>query len=199
MENKNRISYAEFIADIKAREDNETIVHWLGQDVVIKKYLNMKEELAFVASVVDVCYQGEGEVLVYTPEVQAFAVQHSLVSYYTNIDLEEVEDSDFDIYDFVTRSGIIDIIMEHIDIQQYNTIINAIGSKIKYINESSVASIMSEMGSLNNAINELVPQIQEFMTAENMESVQNALEVLSAFSQDNTVRKLAIEQVKNGI
>jgi hypothetical protein len=198
-ENKTRISYLNFAADLDAKYETEKQVHWLGQDITIKKNLTLPEMLAFVSQVVDVCYQGDGDVLIYTPEVQSYAVQHALVNFYTNIDLDEPDDDDvMSVYDFITRGDLIDLILQNINIKQYDEIIQAIGSKIKYINETNAVSIMSEMGSLNNAINEIVPQIQEFMSGENQEKLEAAMSALSVLSEDKTLRKLAIAQVKNG-
>ena len=196
--NKVTISYLDFAADLAASQENETTIHWLGKDITIKKFLTMPETLSFVSDVVDVCYQGEGEVLTYMPEVQAYAVQYSLVAYYTNIDLQENEDSAFDVYDFIVQSGIADVILNHIDLNQYDAMVKAIGSKIRYINETSAVSIMSEMGALNNAINEIVPQIQSFIGSENAEKIEAALAALTSFSEDATLRQLAMAQVKNG-
>lgn len=200
-ENKSTISYKEFVADLMARDDDYIVVHWLGQEVLIKKYLSLLEVLEFVSSVVDVCYQEEGDAVVYKPEVQTYAVQHTMVSLYTNINLSESddeEDEEFSAYDFVTQSGIIDLILEHIDYGQYDSIIKAIASKIKYINEANSAAIMSEIGTFNSTFNELMPQIQELFNSENSEKIETALSALQIFNDNAMIRKLAMEQMKNG-
>ena len=197
-ENKATISYKDFEADIKARDEEVRTVHWIGQDIEIKRRLSLMEVLYFVENVVDVCYQEEDGVFIYKPEVQAYAIKHTLVSLYTNIDLSEEDDNDFSVYDFITKSDIIDVIMNNIDFEQYNEMIQAIASKIKFINEQNSAAIMSEVSTLNSAINELVPQIREFASPEGLEKLQSAMDALAVFNEDATVKKLAMEMVKNG-
>lgn len=200
-ENKATISFKDFKDDINAKSNEVVGVHWLGQDIFIKRHLSLPEVLAFVSNVVDVCYQGEGDALVYTPEVQAYAIQHSLVSFYTNIDISEPEsgeDDDFGAYDFVTRSDIVDLILKTIDHNQYESIIKAIASKIKYINEQNSAAVMSEMSTLNSTINEILPQISELFNDGNTDKMKSVIDALQVFNEDATIRRLAMEQIKNG-
>lgn len=200
-ENKATVLFVDFKDDINAKNNDVITVHWLGRDITIKRYLSLVEVLSFVSNVIDVCYQGDGDAFVYMPEVQSYAIQHSLVSFYTNIDLSESESSDvdgFEAYDFITKSDIVDVILENIDINQYKAIIKAIASKIKYINKQNSAAIMSEIGTLNSAINNVLPQIQEFLSEENSGNIKSLINTIQAMNEDATIRKLAMEQVKNG-
>lgn len=201
-ENKMTISYQEFKDDIEAMSTETVTVHWLGQDIVIKKHLTLQEVLMFVSNVIDVCYQGDGEILTYTPEVQAYAVQHTLVSLYTNIDLtdndeDESNDNKFRAYDFITKSGIVDIVFKHIDIKQYDAMMQAIASKIKYINASNAMSATNEVISLNSALSELLPQLNNLLNNGGSENLEQLIQTLQIFNQDSTIKQLAMEQAKH--
>ena len=201
-EQKAKINFKEFEADIKARFYEETDVEWLGRTIVIKKALSFAEMLTFVSSVVDTCYLDNGEgVTVFMPEVKDYAIIFNLVEFYTNIELaheDENEHNGFDDYDFIIQSGIQKIILDNIDTEQFDSMIKAIASKIKYINDTSSATIMSEMDNLNNALTDIIPQITELFQGENKEKLHDAIGALLQMSQDADIRQLAIAQVKHG-
>lgn len=202
-ENKTTISFLDFEEDINARYENEAVVNWLGRDIKIKKKLALYEVLNFVDDVVDNCYQGD-DVKTFMPELKDYAIKFCMITFYTNIILMnnpdgESTDSDnnFTPDIFITRSGIIDVIKQHIDTRQFDEIVLAIESKIEYINQTYVAGVMSDISKVNNIIEEALPVIEAFSTDESRDKLNELMDIISTFNNDNTIQQLAIQQVKN--
>ena len=202
-ENNTTISFLDFEEDVNARYENEIIVDWLGRDIVIKKNLALYEVLNFVDDVVDNCYQGD-EVKTFMPELKDYAIKFCMITFYTNIILMNNLDGEstnsensFTPDIFITRSGIIDVIKQHIDTRQFDEIVLAIESKIEYINQTYVAGVMSDISKVNNIIEEALPVIEAFSTDESRDKLNELMDIISTFNNDNTIQQLAIQQVKN--
>lgn len=207
MDTTEMITYKEFVDDIKAKSNDVETIHWCGHDILVRKYLSMTEMLSFVQNVIEVCYQPSEDngVAIFMPELREYAIDFYTIAFYTNIDLTDGESiegeanvDDIGTYDFIVRSGIINEVVPCIDQTQFDSIMRSIGAKIKYINETSAVSVLSDVGEVNNAINELAPQLQELLDPENSGKLQEALNVITKFAEDKTIQQLAIAQMKNG-
>ncbi len=203
-EKKATISFLDFKSDVNARCENEEIVNWLGKEIVIKKRLALYEVLNFVDDVIDNCYQGE-EVRTFMPELRDYAIKFCMITYYTNIDLttptseddDEYIDSAFHPDDFITKSDIIGVINDHIDTNQLDFIIDAIKSKIEYINQTYVAGVMSDIAKVNDVIGDVMPALEALSKEENQTMFNEFMNAMMLISRDGAVQQLAMQQVKN--
>ena len=203
---KTTISFLDFAKDVHARYDNEEVIGWLGQEITIKRRLALYEVINFVADVIDNCYQGE-DVLTFMPELMDYAIKFCMISYYTNISLleetteadvkDESVDTSFHPDDFITKSDIIDVIKNHVDMEQFYFINEAIKSKIEYINQTNVAGVMSDISKVNGVIGDVMPALEELSSDENKKKFDELVNILTMMSQDNALQQLAIQQVKN--
>lgn len=203
-EKKATISFLDFKSDVNARYENEEIVNWLGKEIVIKKRLALYEVLNFVDDVIDNCYQGE-EVRTFMPELRDYAIKFCMITYYTNIDLttptseddDEYIDSAFHPDDFITKSDIIGVINDHIDTNQLDFIIDAIKSKIEYINQTNVAGVMSDIAKVNDVIGDVMPALEALSKEENQTMFNEFMNAMMLISRDGAIQQLAMQQVKN--
>lgn len=196
---KSKISFKEFKDDVNARFDEVESVSWLGKEIEIKKHLELHEVLNFVDDVIDNCYQGT-DVKVFMPELKDYAINFCLITYYTNIDLIDPisdEDDGFHPDTFITKSDIIELIMDHIDLKQFNDIVIAIGAKIEYINQTYVSGVMSDISKVNNVIEDVMPVLEELAKEESRNKLNELMDSISLFTNEGTIRQLAIQQVKD--
>lgn len=96
-------------------------------DVVIRRTLPLSDVLQFVANVVAACIDEEtGE---YTPEVLPFAIKANVLATYANFNLPSNIEKQ---YELLYNTGAVEQVMSHINMVQYEEIVNAIDQKINY-------------------------------------------------------------------
>lgn len=149
-----------------ASEDNEVLdikTYKLPNGAVLEyqTMLALDEMLDFVSMVVDSCVDAStGE---YTPEVFDFAIREAVLTHYANV---EMPSGLKDRYAFLYSTNLFDIVMESVNMRQFNDIIRAINKKLEYVlgvitssAASKIYEILESVGNFTKAINETFEEI----------------------------------------
>lgn len=162
MSKSNMISISSMDKIMKNIEDCVTI-DFYGEELIIKKYLSFDEMVKFVNEVVDGCFDNERGI--YMPEVKDFLCDINTVLYYSNVRLpDDIRHK----YDILTKTKIIDAIIDKIDFSQYQTIARAIEDKIdsrlnanEQLFNNKIAVIMSSIETLSGNIKDAFGNIDQ--------------------------------------
>ena len=95
-----------------------TTVEWHGVEIVVKKSLTLEDMLKFVSDVVKTCTEQEAGG--YMPELKDFAIRLNVVEMYSNVKLPDNVNHK---YFILVNSGIVETILENININQYEELI----------------------------------------------------------------------------
>lgn len=142
--------------------ENYVSIDFHGEELVVKKYLDFDEAVRFVNEVVDGCFGANGE---YMPEVKDFLCDINTVLYYSNIRLpDDIRHK----YDILTKTKVIDVIIDKIDFSQYQTIARAIEDKIdsrlsvnEQLFDNKLSAAMSTLETLLNSLKEYFGNISQ--------------------------------------
>lgn len=128
----------------------------------------------YKSTVASACFNDEtGE---YVPEVRSAITQHEIIEFYTNIELpESIEEA----YDLIYHSGIIDVVMKHIDKRQIGEINSSINKKVKHIAQSNISSISAKTEDLLSAVDNLQEQFQKLFSEVNSDDMKNMMTSLA--------------------
>lgn len=140
-----------------ANEDYSPIqyVDWHGLKIAVKRHMSLKEVAKFVDVCTKACFNSDdGQ---YTPEAKDMAVRSCILAFYTNIDLpDSIEDQ----YEAIYHSMILDEVMPNIDSEQFKAVLRAIDEKVSHLAEGNI-SFLNER--INDACN-IIDGIQDKMS-----------------------------------
>ena len=120
-----RVSINTFEKLAKDNFADQDTVQWLGVDVVIKHTIPLRDVLQFTKDIVDTTFMEDGT---FVPEISDFAVKSGMVEYYSNLTLPENLEKQ---YELIYKTGVSDMIYEHINQRQLDEIVNAANRKIQ--------------------------------------------------------------------
>lgn len=165
-----RINADELLATVNAVSVTDPAkLRWHGLEISIKRRLSLSDMMRFVDYVVKSCFNDEA---VYLPEVKDFAIGCSIIEQYTNIDLpENVEDK----YEVINGSDIISLVLEYVDMRQFNKMIEAIDDRIDVTIQTNVSAITHQINSLYASIEELEKQFEGMFGNVTGEDVANLI------------------------
>jgi len=127
-------------------------VGWNGLKVVIKKQLSLGEMIGFIQGVVDVCFNAETGA--YFPEVKNHAIKMMTLQNYANFNMPKKAAEQFVL---VNQTDAFEAVKQHIDKEQFDTIVEAIDQRIEY----AKAQYNGTHGSSTNGISDLLSQITD--------------------------------------
>lgn len=131
---------------------SKTLIGTKNVTIRINKTIALNEMILFVQEVVESCIDGEnGE---YIPEAYDFAIRSAVLTYYANFTMPENMDER---YWLLYNSHAFQQVLENINTDQFNAIIKAIDSKIKYMLDTMSSSAVAK-------INEIVGRFDEITT-----------------------------------
>ena len=133
--NIKKISIAAMDKIIKENFPNTVTERWFDTEIVIQRTLPFPEMLAFVDSVVSNCVQ---EDIGYLPEMKDFFIRYNLLTRYANFNLPNKLEH---CYSIVYGTDATELVMKNVNISQFNSILDAIDSKIEFLCDSNVSAI----------------------------------------------------------
>lgn len=165
-----RINANDLLATVNAVSVTDPAeVKWHGLEISIKRRLSLSDMMRFVDYVVKSCFSEDA---VYLPEIRDFAIGCSIIEQYTNIDLpESVEDK----YEAINGSDIVNVILEYVDMRQFNKILEAIDDKIDAIVQTNISAVTRQINSLYASIEELEKQFEAMFGDVTGEDVTNLI------------------------
>lgn len=113
--------------------EHEVSVDWHGTELIVKRCIDLDEMIVFVNSVAESCFEDGGKE--YRPEAKDLAVRNKIVELYSNVDLPHDLRAK---YDILFGTDLVDTILAHIDMEQFNSIDNAIYEKINYLTDLNI-------------------------------------------------------------
>lgn len=150
-------------------------IKWKGLNIVIKHTLPLKEMLEFVNDVTKICFAAEtGEFL---PEVKMFAVKCCVLERYANFNLpSNVERR----YNLVYNTDVYEVVMQHINHEQFNEIMDAIDDKVDNAAQANIEAINIQMAEVYNQFNNLQAEINNMFAGINPEDLSKFFGAVSA-------------------
>ena len=147
---------------------------WYGVEIEHKENIPMEYAVTFVNNVVDTCFDKDGN---YIPEFKDFLIRSFTVQMYSNVRLPQDLKKQ---YDILYNSDLYNVLIQHIDIVQYDTLLMAIDEKLEYRRN---ADVMTMRMTLNN----LISQFQNFgeqLNQVEIEDVRNIAEAINGVDLD---------------
>lgn len=167
-----KISINTLESAMKAGGSNTVTVQWNEADIVVKKVLSIRDMLTFVSNVSDSCFSDEYG---FMPEMLDFAIRSNALEIYANFNLpDNIERR----YDLLYRTDAFDVVMEHVDHRQFDTLVDAIDRKIDYLCDMNISSINREVEKLVASMEELHNNAEKIfggVDADDMKKIVSAL------------------------
>lgn len=182
-----RVSVSAMDEIMKGVENTET-VQWKGMDVTINKTLFMDDMLNFVDSVVNSCFDAQtGE---YRPEAKDFAMRVNIMTRYANFTLPE-RNIDHQ-YNIAVMSGAVEMIMEHINMAQFNQILSAIDAKIGHRASMNIQVLTKKFDDVITEFESLQDKIGSMFTGLSPDDLKKIAETLANgnFSEEKIVEAM---------
>ena len=153
---------------------NTETVTWNNMDVVIKKTLSLEEMLKFADSVAKSCFdQTSGA---YMPEIKDFAIRSNILDMYANFTLPKDLNRQ---YDFVVRSGAVEMVMNHVNKAQFDELMDAIDMKIKNTADAHIQAFITKMDEMTAAFAGVQEKMAEMFSGIDAEDVARLFEAVS--------------------
>lgn len=190
-ENNGRIS-----VDINKAIENMSSVRTIdfgGTEIHVKKYLTMSEAFSYVARVVSSVFGEDGT---FQPEAGDVVQRIALIESYTDLALPE---SASDAYALLFCTDIVSRVMGVIDLDQYNTLSNAISNKIRYSECTNTSSVEMRLENMMTQMNVLEQKFESLFDGIDKETMDNFVKAFANgdFTEQGLVDALKITESKS--
>lgn len=143
-------------------------------NITISRTLSLQEVLQFVEDVVSSCVDMEtGR---YTPEIYAFSLRASVLTRYANFTLPKDLDKQ---YNLIYNTTVFQQILDHIDLGQYNEIVNAINERIRHEVVMMESTLAGQMAELTEKINTFIDGSEKLFGSIDTEDMSTLMKNLS--------------------
>lgn len=171
-----QISISALENTMKQADPNVIDVEWKGLTVTITKTISLEEMMKFADNVHKSCFSVDTGA--YLPEVKEFAIRANLMQRYANFSLPDNMERQ---YMIVMTSGAVEMILEHINLVQYNALMDAIDEKLANTAEANIQAFAVKLDTIAQAF----------------AKIQSAMEGMFSGIDSGDVDKL-VEFVSNG-
>ena len=156
-------------------------IEFNGQNIEIKQYLPINDKAILASNVLNYAI-GDGVTRFVNPlQVEVYTLLQ-VIEKYTNINFTDKQKEDpAKLYDLIVSSGLWNIIFEHIDKNDYNTVINYINKSIEsfYNYYNSIYCILENINKQYETMDLDATKIQEKLNdPQNMSLLREVLEKL---------------------
>lgn len=149
-------------------------IDWNGLEIVITPTISLKNMLGFVKDVSENCFAEDDGA--YLPEVKDFAVKNAVIAYYTNLTLPTNTESR---YDLIYMSGLANIIIAHINQEQFNDIIKAINTKVEHIANANIDSVNKQINNIYAAFENIQTNMEELFSGVDNNDLKGLISAIS--------------------
>lgn len=159
-------------------------------DVVVKiKYnLSLNEMLQFVENVVSSCVDSESGK--YYPEIMWFSIYSSVLTMYANFNLPSNVEKQ---YDLIYNTDAVELVMGHINRDQYEEIVNAIRCRIDHERKIMENATVGKMNELVDRMTAYVQQSESLfgsVSSDDMSSLVRNLADIGKIDEDKLIHAL---------
>lgn len=168
-----RISINAFDKIAKETYTPTETIEWNGIEVTIKRTLSFEEMMTFVDSVVKSCFTIDKGT--YLPEVKDFAIKSCILEMYSNFSLPNNTEHK---YNLIYCTDAIQAVLQHINVQQFNEIVQAINDKLDNLAQEDIEMVHRQMNDLYTAFDNLQKQFSgvfEGINADDVSKLVNAI------------------------
>ena len=171
MAKKNMISINKLESAVKDQIGKVETIDWHGLEIEIKHSISFESVVGLIDSIAGLCFDN-GD---YRPERVQYAIRSFIVQLYTNLNMPSNANKH---YAILFDTDLYDTIIEHINYDQYMSIVNAVSDKVRYIRQVNIDGAQKKINDAANALDELASAVGGVMngvTGEDMEKLTNAI------------------------
>lgn len=147
---------------------------WYGVEIEYKDNISMEYMITLIDEVANGCFDKDGN---YIPAFKDFLIRTFTMQMYSNVRMpQDIKKQ----YDILFGSDLYDVLVQHIDQNQYSSIMEAINAMITYRCNVDVIAI-------RQTLNQLIAQFQNFgeqLDQVNVDDVRNIAGALNGFDID---------------
>lgn len=168
-----RVSISALDKVIKETYQPLKTVEWNGIEVTIKPTLSLQEMLTFANNVTKSCF--DSVTGAYLPEVKDFAVRCNVMDTYANFTLPENMDHK---YILAMCSGAVEMVLEHINMSQFNELMDAINDKVDNQAEANIQVMTMKFDEVVSAFENLQDKVSAMfdnITPDDMKKLTEAI------------------------
>lgn len=146
---------------------------WFDVEVIIKHSLSLVEMLELVNEVLDASFAPDGT---FMPEIMDFSLKSGILTKYANFTLPENLEKQ---YELVYRTGVADMVIEHINTNQLDEIINAVNRKVDNMCKSDILALRFRLEKLLESFDTMQKQTADMFDGLNSDDAQILMKALS--------------------
>lgn len=149
----------------------------------VKPLLSMDESIRFIEDVVRECIMADDMLII--PLARDFIVKRNLMTYYANFTMPESQGKT---YDFVmAATGIIAVILDNIDLEQFNMIRQSIDERIAFEERKMIAEQQSNVRQITENVSEFVSKMSGLFDGVDAEQMGNFVTSMGKMAQNTEI------------
>lgn len=186
MASEEKITSAELEKVLRDKNADEYVTIAYGDlSVKVKKRLTLGEMFQFTTTVVNACFNEQGE---YTPESRMIATNNAVILLYTNIELPHDLTENYAV--LVRARDLVSAVEAVVDRWQLMDIEQSIDARIRVRNNANATALMQRLNDVYATIDELTEQIGDIFGGIGSEDVAALASMLAntKIDEENLVR-----------
>lgn len=149
----------------------------------VKPLLTMDESIWFIEDVVRECIMADDMLII--PLARNFIVKKNLMTYYANFTMPESQSKT---YDFVmASSGIISVILDNIDLDQFNMLCQSIDERIAFEERKMIAEQEHNVRQITENVSEFVSKMSGLFDGVDAEQMGNFVTSMGKMAQNTEI------------
>lgn len=167
-------------------EPQDIEIHY-GEDEVftftVKPLLTMDESVRFIEEVVRECIMPDDMLIV--PIARDFITKKNLMTYYANFTMPESQSKTYDLV--MASTGIINAILDNIDIDQFTMIQRSIDERIAFEEQKMIAEQQSNVRKITEDVSEFVSKMSSLFDGIDPEQMDGFMASVSKMAQNTEI------------
>ena len=167
-------------------EPQDIEIHY-GEDEVftftVKPLLTMDESVRFIEEVVRECIMPDDMLIV--PIARDFITKKNLMTYYANFTMPESQSKTYDLV--MASTGIINAILDNIDIDQFTMIQRSIDERIAFEEQKMIAEQQSNVRKITEDVSEFVSKMSSLFDGIDPEQMDGFMTNVSKMAQNTEI------------
>lgn len=167
-------------------EPQDIEIHY-GEDEVftftVKPLLTMDESVRFIEEVVRECIMPDDMLIV--PIARDFITKKNLMTYYANFTMPESQSKTYDLV--MASTGIINAILDNIDIDQFTMIQRSIDERIAFEEQKMIAEQQSNVRKITEDVSEFVSKMSSLFDSIDPEQMDGFMTSVSKMAQNTEI------------
>lgn len=169
-----KISISHIDEVMKENYNNVVTKDWFGADLVIRKTISFIEYMNVIDAITRACFDSAG---VYYPGMMDFAIRCCVISVYANVNIPSDNDKQ---YNIAMNSGLYEEIVKEINIEQLNTIKEAVELNVKHIADAMALESKAKIEETGKAFEEMATSFGSLFNGISEEDIKNAAKLIES-------------------